>query len=425
MEKEQRVSIPMPPRQRPTQHSTTPQHAVSFGALVHLIRVAARRDERRVTRELFVLLLERIEGHNRRWADQTARGTAGLRGPTGLAAREDLRQELTLRLWESIALASGESWELFFQRSLAYAQRHTATAYMEQHGYWSRRTASRRAVSSPATLAAGDPTRATYAPVAAEDLLEQRHSNGSIVALGISTRHTPDMAAIGGEFAASDLTDLRDLVARLPQEQRIAIVLRHWQQAFEIEIAETLGLTTRTVRNYLRRAHMRLREWYEGTGALACAGMSDMKQTKRRSNATKRESQAPTRDVMRQLELQAIEDQFLSEWRANLRPQLSTYLRRYPNFSTELAAFVALTFIPSGQSGVLLLAGDDVPAHEHRVALSSGARQALEDIFGADGGEAASWQSSRQSRVAERHAGYGRMDAPTPPAKDENPQDRG
>jgi DNA-directed RNA polymerase specialized sigma24 family protein len=77
------------------------------------------------------------------------------------------------------------------------------------------------------------------------------------------------LAAVASEFAAADLTDLRDLVTRLPREQQIAVVLRHWQQASEVEIAAALGVTTRTVRNYLRRAHMRLRAWYEGTETLA------------------------------------------------------------------------------------------------------------------------------------------------------------
>ena len=140
--------------------------------------------------------------------------------------------------------------------------------------------------------------------------------------------------------------------------------------------------------------------------------MSDMKRTKRRSSATKRESQASTRSSTRKLELQAIEEQFLSEWHAGLRPQISTYLQRYPYFSAELAAFIALTFIPGSQSGVLLLADDDAPSHEHRIGLSTGTRRALEEIFGADAGEIL----SRESRVAERRADYGTPDTPTPPA---------
>lgn len=255
-------------------YSTVPQQAVSFGALVHLIRVAARCGEGRVVRELFVLLLERTEGLNRRWAEQTVLGTPGLRGTAGLAMREDLRQELTLRLWESVGLAGGEAWELFFQRSLSYAQRNTATAYMQQRGYWSRHPAKRRVVQpvvvQPVTAIATTSITIDSSSLAAvaDGMQDQHLSDIQGMTSEAHMLRALETAAAGREFTTADLTDLRDLVARLPREQRIAIVLRHWEQASEVEIAETLGVTTRTVRNYLRRAHQRLREWYEGADAL-------------------------------------------------------------------------------------------------------------------------------------------------------------
>lgn len=251
-------------------YSRMPQQSISFGAMVHLIRVAARRNQGRVARELFVLLLERTEGLNRRWADRTVHSTSSLHGDAGLAVREDLRQELTLRLWESVALADAESWELFFQRALAYAQRHTATLYMEQRGYWNRRTTGRRATRPEvANSAPRSTTSALSAEVTADDVRDEYRYDVDTMVPEMPMLSAADIASVSSEFAAADLTDLRDLVARLPREQQIAVVLRHWQQASEVEIAETLGVTTRTVRNYLRRAHMRLRELYEGTEALA------------------------------------------------------------------------------------------------------------------------------------------------------------
>ncbi len=251
-------------------YSSVPQQSVSFGAIVHLIRVAARRNEGRAARELFVLLLERTEGLNRRWAEQTVRGISSLRGATGLAVREDLRQELTLRLWEAVALAGAESWELFFQRALAYAQRHTATTYMEQRGYWRRRPTNRRAVQSRATPTAPASTASavSVAVIADDDTpyerYERRHDVDSSVP-EVSMLSASHLATVASEFAAADLTDLRDLVVRLPREQQIAVVLRHWQQASEVEIAAALGVTTRTVRNYLRRAHKRICVCARGT----------------------------------------------------------------------------------------------------------------------------------------------------------------
>lgn len=145
--------------------------------------------------------------------------------------------------------------------------------------------------------------------------------------------------------------------------------------------------------------------------------MSDTKRAKRRSSTTNRASQTPAHDAAHQLELHAIEEQFLSDWRAGLRPLLSTYLRRYPDYSAELATFVARSFMPDSQSGALLLI-DDIPAYELRVALSSGTRRALEAIFGADAdiGPAA----SPQARVAEERAGYMDGVAPTAPTEDQS-----
>lgn len=61
----------------------------------------------------------------------------------------------------------------------------------------------------------------------------------------------------------AELSDLRALIARLPERERLAVVMRFWQQADESEIAEALGgVTTRAVRYTLRRAYNRLRAWY-------------------------------------------------------------------------------------------------------------------------------------------------------------------
>jgi RNA polymerase sigma factor (sigma-70 family) len=226
----------------------TPQQAVSLGALVHCIRLAARAGDQRAARELFVRLLERIELRNARWARRTVARTAGLFGAAGEQVREDLRQELTLRLWEQIVVRDGEGWELFFQRSLDYAQRHVADALMRQRGYWPGTTGAsgERARLVPAFLASLDRTPDEDAPPAEADAL----------------------ADSADQFTAADLADLRALVTRLPAHERLVVLLRYWDGASEAEIARALGgVTTRTVRNYLRRACERLRGWYEAAEA--------------------------------------------------------------------------------------------------------------------------------------------------------------
>lgn len=227
----------------------TAQQAVSLGALAHCVRLAARAGDQRAVCELFVRLLERTEALNARWARRTVARTTGLFGAAGAQVCEDLRQELTLRLWEHIVVRDGEGWELFFQRSLDYAQRHVAGALMRQRGYWPGMAAGasgERARLVPALLASLDRLPDEDAPAAEVDAL----------------------ADSADQFSAADLADLRALVARLPAHERLTVVLRYWDGASEAEIARALGgVTTRTVRNYLRRACTRLRGWYEAAEA--------------------------------------------------------------------------------------------------------------------------------------------------------------
>lgn len=132
--------------------------------------------------------------------------------------------------------------------------------------------------------------------------------------------------------------------------------------------------------------------------------MTDVKRTKWHSGARTRDDQTPMHDRARELELRAIEEQFLAEQRAGLDPRLATYLQRYPDYGAELAAFIARTFVPDSQVGGALLFADEsaTPSHEQRVALSSGTRRALDEIFGYDTGTTI----RDQARVAERHAPY-------------------
>jgi hypothetical protein len=143
--------------------------------------------------------------------------------------------------------------------------------------------------------------------------------------------------------------------------------------------------------------------------------MTNMKRTKWRSGATPRDDHMRMHDVARELELRAIEEQFLAEQRAGLNPRLSTYLQRYPDYGAELAAFIALTFIPDSQVGGALLFGDDSAAvsHEQQGILSSGTQWALDEIFGGDAGKTI----GDVARVAERRATYAPEGSPTTPVR--------
>lgn len=212
---------------------------LSPGALTRVLRAFARGHELALASEVFVAVLERSEGANRRWAAHALSGAGAEERGERASWREDLRQDLTLHLWEQLALRDGEQWELFFWRALDYAQRHVATAFLRTHGY-----------RAPGTQR---PARALAQLV----VRLSRYDDEDWAAAGLDP---PDPA---DAFAAADLLDLRGLILDLPPAERMAIVMRYWQEATESEIAAALGgITTRTVRNYLRQARARLRGEY-------------------------------------------------------------------------------------------------------------------------------------------------------------------
>lgn len=210
---------------------------VSFGALAHAIRVTSQAGRMAEAQALFVALLRRIDGLNRRWVASVLwplHGSAIERHEQA----QDLNQDLTLLLWERIGLGDDEAWELFFQRALAFAQSHVAKAYLRRQGL----RAGVRSVQAMRGL--------TLEVVDLAAALED----------GAHAAMTMDAAV-----ARADLADLRALALRLPERERLAIVMRFWQQASEAEIARALGgVSTRAVRYTLRRAYVRLRAWYAG-----------------------------------------------------------------------------------------------------------------------------------------------------------------
>ncbi len=204
---------------------------VSSGTLVAILRHAVRQRQMAVTREVFIVLLARIDAANGFWARQTVRRLPGIAPEAMRMAEEDLAQELALHLWEELALREGEGWELFFRRAMVFARAHVARRYLERHGY----RPGQRLVLFFSEIAPSD---------------------------GDATVDAPPLPEPRDPFTAADLADLRGYVEQLPPRERAAVVMRYWQRAHEHEIAAALGVTSRTVRNLLRKAHARLYELY-------------------------------------------------------------------------------------------------------------------------------------------------------------------
>jgi RNA polymerase sigma factor (sigma-70 family) len=214
----------------------------SSGTLVAILRHAVRQRQMAVTREVFIVLLARVETANGFWARQTVRRLGGIAPEAMRMAEEDLAQELALHLWEELALREGEGWELFFRRAMVFARAHVARRYLERHGY----RPGQRLVLFFSEIAPGDD--------------------------GGSDADDPPLPEPRDPFTAADLADLRGYVEQLPPRERAAVVMRYWQRAREHEIAAALGVTSRTVRNLLRKAHARLYALYMETQVDAPAG---------------------------------------------------------------------------------------------------------------------------------------------------------
>ncbi|MGE5333731.1 MAG: hypothetical protein ACM3N4_03450, partial [Nitrososphaerota archaeon] len=189
---------------------------VSSGTLVALLRHAMRQRHVTVTKEVFLLLLERTEAANAFWARHVVAGIrdiGSLSPETAQMMREDLRQELTLHLWEELALRDREGWELFFRRSLVFARAHVARRYLARHGY-----------------RPGQHLVLFFADIAARTA----RSASDSVSDGDGVPDEPQIT-LHDPLAASDLADLRGYVEQLPPRERAAVVMRYWQQAREPE----------------------------------------------------------------------------------------------------------------------------------------------------------------------------------------------
>jgi len=172
--------------------------------------MAMRRRDTSAAREIFVLLLGRMERLNREWASRTIARTPSLHRDSSTTVREDLLQELTLHLWSEMAIGNDEAWEIFFTRALSFAQRHIATAFMERNGYW---------------IAAGvrAPSRGIAIPFSR---LTTRFEDDERVG-----DEWPQLAAPEDGMVAAELADLRELVARLPERRSAVVIMRYWQDA--------------------------------------------------------------------------------------------------------------------------------------------------------------------------------------------------
>jgi RNA polymerase sigma-70 factor (ECF subfamily) len=92
--------------------------------------------------------------------------------------------------------------------------------------------------------------------------LDQENADGQLPVLRDSKTVTPEEV-----YAQKELRrQLAELIQKLPEPQRQAIILCHYEHMSYVEIAEVLELPVTTIRSALFRARQRLKEWLEKKG---------------------------------------------------------------------------------------------------------------------------------------------------------------
>lgn len=180
--------------------------------------VALMQRVRAGDREAFAVL---VELHQARVIGTVAR----MLGPEGAADAEDVAQQVFLRVWKSAAryqaTAKFTTWLFTIARNLVFNEL--------------RRRRTRPTVSLDALV---EDFGALTPPA------EDRDAG------------TPDAALLEGELRQA----IDDAIAQLPEAQRLALILRRYEELPYEEIARVLDLTVPSVKSLLFRARGELRQ---------------------------------------------------------------------------------------------------------------------------------------------------------------------
>ena len=186
---------------------------------IRQIRAALALGDRPAADHHFVALLQQSRPSTERWLRRVIALTPAIQNASAYPVSEDLRQELALYLWKRIADPNRHemAWEHTYWRALIHAQRHVATHYMREAGYW----------------------------VDARAITQGRQG---VASLSIECDRTEELEAPDTLSTVELAGDVRAAVMRLPPKERAAVVLRYWRGMGERDIGRALGCTDRTVR---------------------------------------------------------------------------------------------------------------------------------------------------------------------------------
>lgn len=101
--------------------------------------------------------------------------------------------------------------------------------------------------------------------VVTNTFLDQRRSWAHRMMHLVSAEHLPEQPAPSGLSGVDDRAQLHELLQRLPRQQRAAIVMRHYLDLPDADIADALSCTVGSVRTYVSRGLAGLRLLSEDT----------------------------------------------------------------------------------------------------------------------------------------------------------------
>jgi len=188
---------------------------------------------------IFIVILERVRRRIGGWARSiVAQATSGALGA------EDLEQVCDIKLWEEL-VDEGQTFLLEnFMHALRYICLHVGHSEMEKAGEWQRPGVekSRRVPQGQIDSLHAEPQGMEELPL---------------------TERIPDEKA-HDEIERANLSDLFDMVERLPRDERV--IISDWLSGARTqeETAAKLSVTARTIRNRLKKILDDLRRNYHG-----------------------------------------------------------------------------------------------------------------------------------------------------------------
>lgn len=215
--------------------------ALPLEVLVRCVREFSAAGAFDDAQRIFEVILRRIQSPVERWSWKIARQA---RSGMKTELHEDLAQECYEKLWKELTDDGPTFLQIHFVTALQRLCQHIAQDTMEKAG-----ERKRKGVETPTRIPRAETESIEAKPKGEDDvpLLDQ----------------ITDMR-VQNAFEQAELSDLFDLVMKLPVDQRIIILDRYWDGRSQEETATKLGISDRMVRYRLPQILQYLRERYQG-----------------------------------------------------------------------------------------------------------------------------------------------------------------